>query len=98
MLARCCSTLPGKILKRMQHWLTDCTVHSQDKISICVGDLMPTGAKVPVRIKIKNIAVAQSQELLVLLWGHSGLAWEPDQLVLTCLRRKHCIALITRQI
>ncbi len=45
------------------------------------------GAKVPVRIKIKNIAMAQSQEFLVLLWGHSGLTWQPDQLVLTCLGR-----------
>lgn len=47
----------------------------------------PGGLHHPVRIKIKYVAMAQSQELLVLLWRHSGLAWQPDQLVLTCLRR-----------
>ena len=82
----------------MQHRF-DCLYCSQSGQSICLcREPHATGAKVPVRIKIKNVAMTQSQELLVLLWGHSGLAWEPDQLVLTCLRRKHCIALITRQI
>lgn len=53
---------------------------------------------IPIRIQVKDIAMAKAQELLVLLGGHSGLTRKPNQLAGPRLRGQHSIALISGDI
>lgn len=52
----------------------------------------------PVRVQVKDVAVPKPQEFFVLFRGHSGLAWQPDQLAVPCLGGQHGIALISGQV
>ena len=75
--------------------------YTKHSTQVCVdvsGVLEVSKCRLPVRVKVKDIPMAKAQKLLILLWGDSSLAGQPDQLVLTGLRWQHSIALVTWQV